>query len=973
MKRLCSALTIVLLLCGSTLLYGQSKRGDLSSKVNVFIGTEGVGHTYPGATTPFGMVQLSPDTRRDGWSACSGYQYQDTLFYGFSHTHLSGTGGADLADILVLPLTEKIAISNDMRVEALKESEKAEPGYYTINLINCVKCELTATQRCGVHRYNFPKSDGKFIYFDLRHTVRGNESIPTSIIEKVSDYEIRGMRISTGWSENNQIYFVARFSSPIKGVEIGERDGAAVAFVEFEKGKKSVEAMVGISGVDYDGAIGNLEAEIANKRFNDIRKEARSMWNNELSRVTVEGGDNTQNTIFYTSLYHTMVCPNVFSDVDGRYRGMDGKVYESQKTQYHTFSLWDTFRAVHPLFNIVFPDRSADMISSLIDKGLQAGILPKWELWGCDTDCMIGNHAISVIAEAMMMDMEGFDYEEAYDLCKKTQLSGRDNIDMYEKYGYIPMDRNGKKSVSKTLEMAYNDYCLAMMAKKLGYVGDYEIFLKRSKNYTNLFNSDKGFFTGRARNRTFDKKFHPRDMGEEFTEATPWQYLHFVPHDIKGLTNLMGGRDMLKKSLDDLINADTLIVGKILPDMTGRIGQYAHGNEPSHGTLFLYNASSTPWQTGVFTRMVLDKMYSNTQKGLCGNDDCGQMSAWYVWTAMGLYPMSPINNELQITTPIFRHSSIKLADGKSFSVRCVGDMKNPYINKITLNGKEIDRNYITYQEVMAGGEMVFELSATPNKLRATNNNAYGQSATEEYITSTPFLVTPTVFYENTQAVELISRSNGATIYYTTDGTKPTRESKMYNGSFNINQTTLIRAIAYLPKLGLSGEMNETVTKIDWFEGVESIGHAKNGLNYSYYEGNIEKCSDMLRMKPVSTGIAKNTHLGSGDIAKRKEHWGIIYKGWLKIDIEEVYRIISFSDDGLVVYIDGEEVINNDGSHSYTFADAYVPLKKGYHSLEVRYFQGTHGAGLQFGITGSKVNSWMTMPSKWVFVKDEQSK
>lgn len=936
--------------------------------VNIFIGSDGVGHSYPGATTPFGMVQLSPDTRYDDWSACSGYQYVDETLYGFSHTHLSGTGGADLADILILPITERIekdAARKKLEMGMVKATEYATPGYYTVTLANGVKAELSATPRCGAHRYTYPKGVSQMLLLDLTHVMKDSEKVDAASIEKISDTEIRGMRITSGWSINNPIYFVARFSQPIKEVSI-LNDKNSKAVIEFATTSKPVEVMVGISATGFDGAMKNLNAETAKKKFDKIRKEAHAQWNKELGKIVVKGGSEDQTVIFYTSLYHSMICPNTFNDVDGQYLGMDGKVHSAKYTHYHTFSLWDTFRAVHPLFNLIAPERSRDMMQSLVDKQLALGFIPKWELWANDTDCMIGNHGISVIAEAIVMDLGGFDYRQAYEACKKTLENGHDQLPIYEKYGYIPSNQVGRKSVSKTLEFAYNDWCMAAMAEKLGYTEDYEYYKKRAYNYENLFDAKRGFFVGRMSDGTFDKSFNPQSMGENFTEATGWQYLHFVPQDPVGLANLFGGRDGLAKSLDALFNADTMIMGKALPDITGRTGQYAHGNEPSHGTIFLYNYSSEPWRTSYFTRTVLSTFYQNKNNGLCGNDDCGQMSAWYVFSSMGMYPTSPINNEYQLTAPIFTETEIKLEGGRKFLVKTVGDIKHHYINRITLNGKEIDRNYLTYKEVMNGGELVFELSKNPNMTRAMSDASMPKSISK-LKTATPFMAAPQRFFTASQPVELICRTGGSTIRYTLDGSAPSATNGMvYDKPFVINGTTTIRAIANAAA-GVSDELNIKVIRETPLPGKPAIANLEKGYSFAYYEGNIKHCADMLKATPKKTGTMSRMSISSMK-DDRKDNWGVIFKGWMNIEVEDVYEFYGSSDDGMVVYVDGVEVLNNDGSHSQARAAGVIMLGKGLHEFEVRYMQDTGYATLQLGVQGGGVDSGTSLVER-MFIRN----
>lgn len=941
-----------------------------SSYVNVFIGTQGVGHTFPGATVPFGMVQLGPDTGWNSWSYCSGYQYKDTLTYGFSHTHLSGTGGADLADILFLPLTKDFDNLED-KVKPIvgmkKKTEKAKPGYYTICLDNGIKAEFSATERCGIHRYHFPKGRA-FIFLDLTHVLKGEEKVDDSSIEQVSVREIKGMRITTGWSEHNPVYFHVKFSQDIKSIKKINAKGSRV-IIEFIPDGKPLDAFVGLSATSFEGAINNLTAETRGLTFEETIVLANKKWDAELGKIQINDPSKDKLTVFYTSLYHTMVCPNIFSDADGKYLGMDGKIRQTNSLHYHTFSFWDTFRAVHPLFNLLNQERAQDMLISIIEKArYNNGIYPKWELWGVDTDCMIGNHAISVLAEAMVMGVEGFDYKEAYQYCKNTLHPEGEQLSLYQKYGFIPSNECGVKSVSKTLEYAYNDYCMAMMATILGYSGDYHFYLNRSLNYKNLFNSENGFMQGRLNTRDFMPDFSGNYMDENFTEATPWQYLHFVPHDVMGLINLFGGRERFTQSLDELFNADTIILGRRLPDVSGNLGQYAHGNEPSHGTIFLYNYSSEPWKTSFFTRKVLSAFYKNDPKGLCGNDDCGQMSAWNIFSSLGMYPMSPVNNELLLTAPYFKEAIITLPQGKKFIIKVNGDLTNEYINKIWLNGKEIDRNYLTYKEFTNGGELVFELCPEPNKIRAIADSSLPGSLTKSFILPAPQITTEHKFFTDNHMVDIISIVDGAKIFYTLDGSDPdSKNGTLYEKPFWVNQTTNIKAVAYKDsKVG--SIMKEVIKREPWLNSYDvSLESKQNRYCYTYYEGSIQNVSQMLSMKPVKTGYTNNIN-NIKTLAEREFHWGIIIKAWINIDVEDIYAFHVFSDDGAVLFIDDVEVLNNDGNHSNMRASGKVALRKGPHKLELRYSQGTYNANLSLGIKGGDLDRW-GIPNEMIFERE----
>ena len=964
-KRILEKVSRAVLLACCMGLLACTENKEVIQYVNPFIGTEEVGHTYPGATSPFGMVQLSPDTRIQDWSACSGYQYTDTMLYGFSHTHMSGTGGADLGDILFLPLSgtfDATYLKEKKQMSMLKNGERATAGYYSVKLGNGVLAELTATPHCGVHRYTYPVGE-RSLLLDLSHYLK-KEKIHKLELKQVSANEIQGMRFTSGWTDNQPVYFVARFSAPIRKVH-GWRDGKLTydkeltgtdvrAIVEFESGNQPVEIVVGISATGYEGAAKNIDAEMPKPEFDRALTQVVESWNKEMGRIEIEGASEDEKIIFYSALYHTMVSPNLFSDVDHKYRGMDGQVHQGDAPHYTTFSLWDTYRAVHPLYALLYPDFNANMMQSLIDKGKQFGRLPKWELWGGETDCMIGFHAISVLAEAIVKDLGGFDYEEAYRLCKQTYAAGRDQFPLYEKYGYVPSNETGRKSVSKTVEYAYNDWCMAQIAKKLGHTEDYEFYLKRSENYRNLFDGETGFFRGRENKGMFEPGFQGNYMDNNFTEATPWQYRHYVPHDIKGLSNLLGGRDSLARSLDALFSADTAILGRRLPDVTGRLGQYAHGNEPSHGTAFLYAYSSEPWQTSAVTKKIISCFYQNSTQGLCGNDDCGQMSAWYVFASIGMYPMCPGSDEFILTAPEFDRTTIHLNNGKEFTIRVKGDRKDMYIDKVALNGKEIDRNYIEYGEIMNGGELVYVLTDKPNKSRGMKEESLPYSMTTENKAPMPYTTSDIQHFPNERSVILKVRHPEARIYYTLDGSEPDEHSTLYTKPIKLNTSATIKAVAYAEGKTRSDVMIAEAIKADYLPG-KRVNPTRKGVSYAYYEGKMKSTSDMLNMKPLRTGIC--SAFSFRELNPAEDHFGVIFKAWIKLDKKDVYEFIVQSDDGSVILVDGVAVALNDGSHSTAVGSGKIALDAGFHEVEVRYMEDSAWQELNVGIIGGGHNSW----------------
>ncbi len=722
-RTLLSALPIVF----SIMAFAQAN--DPAKYVNPFVGTDFHGHTYPGATVPFGMVQLSPDTRLDGWDGCSGYHYSDKLIYGFTHTHLSGTGCLDLGDILIMPTVGKPEIDNKLYSSTFKkETEKAKPGYYSVYLDKPkVLAELTATARVGFHRYTYPKTKEANIILDLQH----RDEVLSSWIQIVGNNEIRGYRQSKSWAEDQRVYFVIRFSTPFELSKVQTADGSELtanvdggmiegknlkAWFKFGsiKGKKLL-VKVGISAVSVAGAIKNLEAEIPDWDFDKATGNAYALWNKELSKIMVDGGTPEQMTTFYSALYHTMVVPNVFSDVDGRYLAMDKKVYKAEGfTPYTVFSLWDTYRAWHPLMTVIDTKRTADYVNTFLSHYKYGGLLPVWELDANETYCMIGYHSVPVIVDAWMKGIRGFDGKYAFEAMKHSSNMNHLGLEAYRKYGHIPGDKE-PESISKTLEYSYDDWCIAQMAKTLGKWDDYKDYLTRAQFYKNIFDPTTGFMRPRY-NGGFKTPFNPTEVDNNFTEANSWQYSFLVPQDVTGLMKLHGGIKPFETKLDELFSTKENLSGREQSDITGLIGQYAHGNEPSHHMAYLYNFTGTPWKTQKIARQIMDEMYTPKPDGLCGNEDCGQMSAWYVLSAMGIYSVCPGNTQYAISSPLFKRATINLENGKKFTIVAENNSKdNFYIKEASLNGKPLNRSWIDYSDIMNGGELKFVMSNTPNK------------------------------------------------------------------------------------------------------------------------------------------------------------------------------------------------------------------------------------------------------------------
>ena len=697
---------------------------DYTQYADPFVGTGDHGHTFPGPTMPFGMVQLSPDTRLHGWDGCSGYHYTDKRIYGFSHTHLSGTGCSDYGDVLLIPTTGKPKFSNkDYSSPFLKSTEKASPGYYSVFLEKPkVKVELAVTKRTGLHKYTFPKSKQSNIILDLTHRDR----VKQGEININGNNEITGFRLSTDWAKNQYVYFVIQFSKPfVKSgiaranavIENAKHDTGILlkAYVGFETEEGEViYAKVGISAVSVEGARKNLEAEQPGWDFDKLVNSTKADWNKELSKIEVQSKDPVVMRTFYSAMYHSMTPPNLYQDVDGKYRGRDLKVHETKDFTYYTvFSLWDTYRAEHPLLTLIDRKRSLDFVKTFLTQYEQGGLLPVWELSSCETNCMIAYHCVPVIVEAYMKGITDFNANEALEAMKKSAMEDRNGLSDYKKYGYIKSMSSGE-SVSKTLEYSYDDWCIAQFAKKLGKMDDYNYFIKRAQNYKNLFDPSTGFM--RPRQEGFISPFDPLEVNHNYTEANAWQYSFYEPQDMSGEIKLMGGKEKMGLMLDSLFKISSKLKGHKQNDISGLIGQYAHGNEPSHHLVYEYDYVGQPWKAQFMVRKVMNELYADKPAGLSGNEDCGQMSAWYILSAMGIYELCPGSDHYDIGSPIVDKAVIHFENGKSFAIKANNNTKgNVYINSAKLNGVNYNKSYITYEDLSKGGEIEFNMSAEPNK------------------------------------------------------------------------------------------------------------------------------------------------------------------------------------------------------------------------------------------------------------------
>lgn len=701
---------------------------DLIGYTNPMIGTDFTGNTYPGAQVPFGMVQLSPDNGLPGWDRISGYYYPDSTIAGFSHTHLSGTGAGDLYDISFMPVTnpyktgaEPLGIYSSFS----HNDESASAGYYRVLLKDYnINVELTATERCGIQRYTFPEAESS-IFLNLKKAMNWDFTAD-SHIEIVDSCTIRGYRHSWGWSPKQYIYFQTRFSRPFDAFQLdttaittkdkGRIGTAAIARFDF-KTKQNEEILVttALSGTSMEAAARNLEAEAPKDDFDFYMKQAQENWTKELAKIEVTSDDADKKTIFYTAMYHAMLAPTIYSDVDGSYFGPDGQVHQAEGwTNYSTFSLWDTYRASHPLFTYLQPERVSDMIQCFLHFYEQNGALPLWNLYGWETDMMIGYHAVPVIVDAYLKGIGDFDPVKVLEACVTT--ANRDDyrsIGFYKEKGYVASDHENW-SMSKTMEYAYDDYCIARMAEAMGEKEIADEFYRRSQNYRNVFNPETSFMQPRDSKGNFIPNYDPEAYIEDICESNGWQYYWSVAHDIDGLIELTGGEARFAERLDSMFTNETADKSKLPIFSTGMIGQYAHGNEPGHHVIYLYNRVKQPWKTQQYAAQVMHTLYKNTPDGICGNEDCGQMSSWYVFSAMGFYPVDPISGQYEIGSPIFPEVKMYLANGKTFVVRAenVSD-ENIYIQSVTVNGQPYNKSYITHEMIMQGDTIHFVMGNKP--------------------------------------------------------------------------------------------------------------------------------------------------------------------------------------------------------------------------------------------------------------------
>ncbi len=703
---------------------------DLTCFVDPYIGSDYHGHVFVGASVPFGAVQLGPKNPTQGWDWCSGYNYSDSVLIGFAHTGLSGTGIGDLGDILFMPVGNSYIPGNnnndnnaedpyDWKIIYSHNDESLKPGYYSvyINKYN-IEAELTASERVGFHRYNYKNPGNSKVLINLKYGT-GWDKLSRSEISLAGKNSIKGLRFSSGWAKDQRDFYYTEFSKEIldfKIIEADEKTGELTAIIEFE-GNGELMAKTAISPVSIEGARNNLAAEIDHWDFDRVYSSAKEKWNKELEKIIIETPDSAYKRIFYTALYHTMIAPSLFNDANGDYRGANGEVYKDPGFDIYTvFSLWDTYRAAHPLYTIIQAERSIDFINSMLAIYEQQGKLPIWHLKGNETNTMVGYHAVPVIADAYLKGLRGFGAELAFEAMKNSALLDEEGQDHVKELGFIPADSQGE-SVAKALEYAIDDWCIAAMARAMGKTEDYDLFSKRAMYYKNYFDNDIKFMRGKMRDGSWRTPFNPyssQHRNDDLCEGNSWQYTWLVPQDVEGLIELHGGEQAFIKKLDSLFSISSEQVEGASSDISGLIGQYAHGNEPGHHITYLYPYAGQQWKTAEKVREICTSLYSDQPDGLCGNEDCGQMSAWYILSAMGMYPVNPAAGIYVFGSPLFDRVEINLPGGNSFKIIAENNSSdNLYIQSVSLNGHAYKKSYISHDEIIKGGMLVFKMGNSP--------------------------------------------------------------------------------------------------------------------------------------------------------------------------------------------------------------------------------------------------------------------
>ena len=921
--------------------------------VDPFIGTGFHGHTFPGATAPMGMVQLSPETRWEGWDACAGYHYDDDSLYGFAHTHLSGTGCSDLGDVIFLPTidseryTEHIDEERLPKVGFSHDREEAHAGYYSVELENGIKAELTASSLMGVHRYTYPKgAEEASLLIDLVN-IKGDEIVESGL-ELTSESTLRGYTITNGWVPRQHVYFAAHLSRPIREAKLflnGEVVDGQIAKGDSLRGILSldagaegiVEIFVGLSQTSMQAAEANLNAELSRRgtTFNQVQADTEKQWSALLSKVKVKEGKKEDLTCLYTALYHSLVAPNRISDADGSYRGMDDEIHRASGMSYSTLSLWDTFRAEHPLLALLYPEVVPDLCRSMMQVYREGGELPIWPLYSGETRTMIGYHAVSVLADAYLSgQLRDLDPLEVLKAMIKSSNINKKGSDAYTRVGFIPANTHNE-SVSCTLEYAYDDWCIARMAEALGETEIADTYYRRARNYIHLFDGSTKFFRGRHEDGSWGADFDPYEVSKDYTEANGWQYRFAPMHDVEGMIALHGGADEMLNALDNLFS-DTTPAGD-LQDITGLIGQYAHGNEPSHHLAFLYNYLGRPSRTQELTRQILDELYDDTPEGISGNEDCGQMSAWYLFTALGLYPVTPASGELQITTPLFREVTLTLPKGQLTITTDKDPAEYPYIRSISLNGKELHRLFVTTEELAGGGTLAYTLSDKPVDDFVVEERPY--SMTRKDFVSPVYSSDDITLFHDQVSVSLASATPGTRIYYTIDE----GEKEEYTGTpITLTRSTTLRAYAEKDGLDPSPTTTLIVTKAEYAQA-QVVSAVADGASWTLHAGAVDSTDQIATLPIIQSGVCEQPSIEMRD---REDLFALTFTGFIQIPETDVYEFRLTSDDGSVLRIHDRPIVLNDGSHAFVSATGKVALSQGLHPFTLLYWQGAEGKGLR---------------------------
>jgi predicted alpha-1,2-mannosidase len=887
----------------SLVTFGQQK--PLHEFVNPFIGTGGHGHTYPGASVPFGMVQLSPDTRLDGWDGCGGYHYSDSILYGFSHTHLSGTGVSDYGDLLFMPFIGPANWESGYPGEDgygtpfSHEQEHAHAGYYRVVLpTDNIQVELTTTKRCGIHRYHFEKWEHKKILIDLSHR---DKVLDTDLIF-LNDSTIVGKRISSAWAAEQHFYFAIQFSEAVKDRILKKDSNGKPKQIALQFGhlKQDLIVKVGVSAVDINGALGNLKKEAKHWDFETYKDQAQLSWDKELSAIMVESDSKDDKVIFYTALYHSYLNPNLFSDVDGRYRGMDLELHSAKNHhQYTVFSLWDTFRATHPLFTLTQQKKTLDFIQTFLTQYKDGGILPIWELSANYTGCMIGYHAIPVIVDAYMKGIRDFDTNLALEAMMHSANQNHLGLAAYKSHGFISSE-DESESVSKTLEYAYDDWCIAIFANAIGKKEIATEFFNRAQSYKNIYHPKSKFMQPRF-NGGWKSDFEPNEVTFDYTEANSWQYSLFVPQDIKGLINLLGGPDSLEIWLDNLFTAPQETTGRHQVDITGLIGQYAHGNEPSHHMAYLYNYTKAPWKTQFYVNQISNELYNNTPDGLSGNEDCGQMSSWYVLSSLGIYSLTPGTNYYALGAPQYDRAEMRFENNQRMIItrERQNDAAN-FVQEVYLNNKLLDRNFIYHEELTNGGTLKFVMG-TEKRTSFFAANPITSINPASFLRA-PIISDAKIAFTKKRQLYFEPISDSCEIRYTTDGTVPTAKSKKYkNKGIKLKETTYINAAVFSThfqskpvKAYFVAENNDWQIKLNseyhkqytgggeraLIDQVSGNADFRTGSWQGYFNQDVDVEIDMLKVQEIS---------------EISIHCLQDAKSWIWMPSEVIFKI---SDDGI---------------------------------------------------------------------------